>query len=291
MMPSTAERESDFGLYPGRLWSLWEVMKNADISGLVILCKEMGRVVERMSREDIQDLVLDDETKTTYFDVLTGMGSLFVEIEFTNSMKHITRIISELNGRITPKELKPLLSELYNRVRDEAEDKYFIVVKSKKVEYLQQSTSLFGVEFQSKFPSAAFELEEAARCFGLDRPTASVFHLMRVMEIGIGAVARCLEIPDPIKPAERNWGVILKKIWTDGIEKKWPTPAHRAIGDGVLFESIHASLDAVKNPWRNGTMHVENKYTDEEAEHIFAAVKGFMKKLASRMDENGEPKA
>ena len=58
-------------------------------------------------------------------------------------------------------------------------------------------------------------------------------------------------------------------------------------GDGHTFEGLFASLDAVKNPWRNGTMHVENRYSLEEAEDIFAAVKGFMKKLASRCDENG----
>jgi hypothetical protein len=62
-------------------------------------------------------------------------------------------------------------------------------------------------------------------------------------------------------------------------------------GDGALFEELHASLDAVKNPWRNATMHVERKYTDDEAEHVFAAVRGFMMKLASRCDENGDPKA
>jgi hypothetical protein len=38
-------------------------------------------------------------------------------------------------------------------------------------------------------------------------------------------------------------------------------------------------------------MHVENKYTTDEAEHIFGAVRGFMTKLASRCDENGDPKA
>jgi hypothetical protein len=79
-------------------------------------------------------------------------------------------------------------------------------------------------------------------------------------------------------------------MW-EGIERKWPTTADRAVGDGALFESLHASLDAVKNPWRNATMHVENKYTDDEAEHIFVAVRGFMTKLASRCDENGDPKA
>jgi hypothetical protein len=113
---------------------------------------------------------------------------------------------------------------------------------------------------------------------------------MRLMEIGIGAVARCLGIPDPIKPSERNWGRILESI-QKGIDKHWPNSADRMSGDGALFESLHASLDAVKNPWRNATMHVDNKYTDDEAEHIFMAVKGFMKKLASRCDEGGNPKA
>jgi len=62
-------------------------------------------------------------------------------------------------------------------------------------------------------------------------------------------------------------------------------------GDGLLFEGLHATLDAVKNPWRNETMHVANKYTDDEAKHVFVAVEGFMKKLSARMDENGLPLA
>jgi hypothetical protein len=36
-------------------------------------------------------------------------------------------------------------------------------------------------------------------------------------------------------------------------------------------------------------MHVEMKYTGEEAEHIFIAVRAFLKTLASRLDENGKP--
>jgi hypothetical protein len=38
-------------------------------------------------------------------------------------------------------------------------------------------------------------------------------------------------------------------------------------------------------------MHVENKYTEAEAQHVFALVKGFMVKLSDRMYEDGEPKA
>ncbi len=56
-----------------------------------------------------------------------------------------------------------------------------------------------------------------------------------------------------------------------------------------LFSDRH--LDAVRNVWRNSTMHAESKYTLDEAEHIFVSVKGFMRKLAFRMDENGTPLA
>jgi hypothetical protein len=97
-------------------------------------------------------------------------------------------------------------------------------------------------------------------------------------------LVKCLNIPDPTKPAERNWAIILRAVW-DGIEAKWPVASARMHGDGLLFE------EPVRNPWRNATMHIEKKYTDDEAEHIFAAVKGFMMKLASRMDEDGKPLA
>jgi hypothetical protein len=109
------------------------------------------------------------------------------------------------------------------------------------------------------------------------------------MEIGVRAVARCLEIPDPIKPAERNWGEILRRI-KEKMEFLSTTRAWKN-NDKQLFETAYVSLDAVRAAWRNTTMHVENKYTPDEAEHILLAVRGFMRALTSRMDESGEPKA
>jgi hypothetical protein len=109
------------------------------------------------------------------------------------------------------------------------------------------------------------------------------------MEVGIRAVARCLNIPDSIKDAERNWGRILERIKTETTRR---TQSKLWNGDDKeFFESAYASLDSVRVAWRNTTMHVENKYTDDEAEHIFVAVRGFMKKLASRCDEQGLPLA
>jgi hypothetical protein len=182
------------------------------------------------------------------------------------------------------------LNEISNTLKRELSLQTLLVLEAKEQSYFTPKEPHFGMEVASKFQAAAFEVDEAAKCLALGRSTASTFHLMRVLEIGIRAVARSLQIPNPTKPAEKNWAIILKAVWV-GIEAKWPTAAHRMTGDGQIFEALYASLDAVKNPWRNATMHVENKYTNGEAEHVFMAVRGFMKKLASRMDENGLPLA
>jgi hypothetical protein len=177
------------------------------------------------------------------------------------------------------------------RLQDEMTLRHVYVLDDRRSNYFSASAKMFGDELAVKFPSALYDIDEAGKCYSLDRPTASVFHLMRVMEIGIRALARCLDVPDPLKPAERNWAIVLKSISENGLDRLWPKAADRMSGDGAFFESMRASLDSVRNPWRNATMHVESKYTSDEAEHIFVAVKGFMKKLASRCDENGQPKA
>jgi hypothetical protein len=221
--------------------------------------------------------------------LLSHLVTLGAKLTQMSCMRLIDRLrehpISSQSGQIATS-----VENISLRLHDELLMAKVLVIETEKQRYYDPRDPLFGRDVANKFISALFELDESGKCLALGRPTASVFHLMRIMEIGIRAMARCLQIPDPVRPAERNWGHILGEIWK-GIVAKWPTTADRMGGDGALFEEFHASLDAVKNPWRNATMHVERKYTDDEAEHVFVAVKGFMMKLASRCDENGDPKA
>jgi hypothetical protein len=43
----------------------------------------------------------------------------------------------------------------------------------------------------------------------------------------------------------------------------------------------------VKDAWRNPAMHAEQKYTPEEAERIFVAIRNLMSNLAGHLDETG----
>jgi len=124
----------------------------------------------------------------------------------------------------------------------------------------------------------------------LERSTASAFHSIRALEAAIRAIARCLGIHDPTRAQDRSWGNVLKSVKTE-YERRWPTTGGRMTGDGRFFEEAHGLLAAIQNPYRNATMHLDQKYTVEESRHMFEVVGGFMRKLASRMDENGHPLA
>jgi hypothetical protein len=81
------------------------------------------------------------------------------------------------------------------------------------------------------------------------------------------------------------------KVFKDELDGRWPNTADKMGGDGRFFEEAYAGLAAMMNPWRNALMHLDQKYTLEEARHIFEVVNGFMRKVASRCDEEGDPKA
>jgi hypothetical protein len=240
-----------------------------DVADVYNLCISMDMSATKISSKRIADVLAEME-KSCQIVASQGMPSI-MRVDQANSALLAQRMI-----------------ECAGRIKDELEERRFLSLSSAESKLFYPSDPIFGVEFQNKFPSALYELDESAKCLALGRSTASVFHLMRIVEIGIGAIRKSLGILDPIKPSERNWGAILRKI-SDGISGKGAATWNA--GDKAFFEQSYASLDAVKVAWRNSTMHVENKYSPEEAEYIFAVVKGFVKNVASRMDENGLPLA
>lgn len=273
---------------PPRLWSLWDIMKQIHLPTFLELSNEIGRlhgVYSSMKPGEMTEATRENNKK-----VFQSHAARFEELDLQMCQQQCARL-ADLMVSGSPTVIAAQLTALLERMYDESRLRKFVTLSVRQAELVFSAEPLFGAEVNTKFPTAAFEIEEGGKCLGLERPTAAVFHCMRVMEIGIASVARCLGIPDPIKPAERNWGAILRSLKEEFDRRdKAALPAKWAQPDKVFFEDVYASLDAVRNPWRNATMHVENKYSPDEAEHIFYAVKAFMRKLASRLDEAGEPK-
>jgi hypothetical protein len=183
------------------------------------------------------------------------------------------------------------IDELQERIKHELEDRYCLILNGTEANlFALDATVLVGKGIVDQFPSILYEIEEAAKCGGLNRDTASAFHAIRCLEAAIRAISRCLQIPDPTKGSDRSWHNLLKKV-DDAIHAKWPKAADRFSGDGKLFEEFHATLHAMQNPYRNATMHLDARYTPGEAEVIRIVVKAFLEKVAARMNEDGLPLA
>jgi hypothetical protein len=162
--------------------------------------------------------------------------------------------------------------------------KVALILPPDKEELFDPKSPLFGIEVHAKFTRAIYEIDEASKCLALGRSTASVFHLMRILEIALRAIHTCLGISVALIGNDRNWGKILGRIRDENLRR----------GNCVekdYFKDIYARLDAIKDAWRNTTMHVETIYTEQEARILFDNTRSFMQKISSRMDENGLPLA
>jgi hypothetical protein len=171
-----------------------------------------------------------------------------------------------------------------NSFGKELEGLTFLMLEDSENELIDAGAQLWDAPFASQFPSALDDLDEAAKCLAFGRSTAAVLHLMRIVEYGLRALHAHLGITVVLEGNERNWGNILRRI-------KSNIDSRPASGKKDSLQAKYAMLNAVKDAWRNPSMHIGHKHTPEDADRIHGAVKSFMLTLSDVMDENGDPKA
>ena len=109
----------------------------------------------------------------------------------------------------------------------------------------------------------------------LDRGTACVFHLMRVLEVGLRELAADLHV----EKLEDNWQKLLDQV--RGAVKALPRSTADEKQRLAQRSEAAAHLQAVKDAWRNDVMHPRDVYTVEQAQDVFTHARALMVSLAS----------
>jgi HEPN domain-containing protein len=181
---------------------------------------------------------------------------------------HVNRFIFDLQGRL----------------RDELEYTYVFAMRGGGERLFEDV--LFGVVVADRFSDATFDISEARKCLALGRYTASVFHSMRVLELGLQSLAH--ELLPNNKWDDKNWGKILRDI-EDAIGKMERDPLWTATPNWreqrESFAQASAQFSAFRDAWRNHVAHNRRTYTSEQAEDVFRAVKAFMQSLAPWLEQ------
>jgi hypothetical protein len=231
-----------------------------------------------------------DNIREELIDVLTALSEQIVPLNVKITKMAIDDLITRIAaGAIhSTTDLRIGFDDIDRTFRRELSDVELISLDSLERKLFEPDDPLFGAEVAAKFSSISYEIAEAGKCLALGRSTAGAFHSIRCLEAGIRAMSRCLGISDPTRGVDRSWAKLLGAIKTE-IDKRWNPSLIRSGGDAELFENAYAALSGMQNPWRNSTMHLDQIYTPEDARHIFEIIGGFMRTLASRMDEDGNP--
>lgn len=192
------------------------------------------------------------------------------------SAAHAQRALRSFTGAIPSNEW---VAELKHRIDDDFLHSLVLMRLPSDKAKLWEVRAPFGEAAFERFEDARFDATEAGNCYAAGRNTACVFHLMRVMEHSLRALAGTLSIDDPGSGPDRSWGAILGKIQTkiDAIASERKGWKQR---EGAFFQGAHGLLIGVKDAWRNDCMHLEAKYDESDARRIYDAVNGFMGHLA-----------
>lgn len=206
-----------------------------------------------------------------------SLGSLQRECEaldLRSSLAHIKRLRELVVDRdldIDAQLWERFCTEIQTRIVDDLAQRWFLHIPPSSVDLYRQSTPPFGAEVEKTFPQMSEDISEAAKCLALQRSTAVVFHLMRVMELGVQSFGTKLGIA---LAHEKNWQNIL-----DEVNKNVKGRDHK-LAETKAYAEAASHLYNVKVAWRNEVMHPKQTYTDEEATAIFGNVRTFVGDLA-----------
>src|SRR5205823_5048579 len=106
----------------------------------------------------------------------------------------------------TSEKLRTAMLQIGNTLFMELDKRKFYGPLERYTKYFEPE-QLFGAEVFNNFASANDDIYEAGTCLALERATACVMHLMRVLEAGLAALAKAVGISK-----QNDWGAYLRKI-------------------------------------------------------------------------------
>jgi hypothetical protein len=141
-----------------------------------------------------------------------------------------------------------------------------------------------------RFPGASDDIRSGTDLWALGHYTASVFHMMRVLENGLGELASELDV----SYTTQNWQNVIEQIEA-AIRKNQATLPKGEARNARLQVLSEAAKEFIyfKDGWRNFVSHNKGTYAESQARSVLEHVRQFMIGLAKNLPiaSGGPPSA
>jgi hypothetical protein len=197
---------------------------------------------------------------------------------------------SEIVHRLQADIIGALQSRQFLRVLD---DRLNLIPHFKGNETYPGIMKVIGPLVMAAFPSATDDFMEAASCLAADCNTGGVFHLMRVAEVGLRALAADRNASFKNKPIDQQeWGTILGyldgaiKALREAPSSNWKNPGIKDV-QVRFYSEVVAELRSFNEAWRRHIAHAraDGIYDHDYANSVFKHVTKFIQKLAEKISE------
>jgi len=265
--------------------SLWDIMKPFDPSLFLGLNALLGylsgadHVLKNMPGADPKGGLLLADHKKNYLIYFQVLHQECIRLDLAMSGKTAKRLVDKLSqDTVTHADPVALSDEFKLRLTDEIQLRVFYSIEPSK-QWLLSDENIISSSVADSFPSAVRDIRDAAHCLAFDCWIASVFHSMRVLEIGLNALARNLGVPcDP-----KNWEPLIRDIETKIAEIDKTLTKEERLTIGKFNAGAAAQFRYFKNAWRNHVVHVRDTYDEADADKVFRSVNDFMIHLATEL--------
>jgi hypothetical protein len=271
-----------------KLWSLAEMINYVTLyTGM--LMEQFARAIDRLyglQQRDIQTLP-DHEKHVLYHGVLK---LALEEIDRLGLSSHLRTKVTGTQFQMMPGNYVSTaavtreLELLHSDIMSELAGRKFAYIPPPNDKFFEQE-QLFGEEVHSKLPSARVDIKDAGNCLAASLDTAAVFHLMRVAEHGLRALANRLRVTLKHKgqacPLElADWEQVITEIKNKiAVVRQLPKGSKQRKDKLELFSDAADHCTFMKDIWRNNTSHTRKPYKQSEAIGILERVQDFMEFL------------
>jgi hypothetical protein len=260
------------------------------VARLGLLRQEFGLAIRRMS-EGQSAATISDTDKQRILSLVESCVPVFCQqMMLPRTESRIQRIYAELGVAVNIAEALVVteLQALLQAIEDDIETERFYHYHSQKALLLLRIPGDWAATLNpDAFPGLKTEIEEGVDCYALEHNTACVFHMMRVAEIGLRALARERRVLFPKHPLEwADWQNILDetekkaRAATAGMPRGPKKDAMQAFYNGAIGQ-----LHGFKDTYRNMVMHMRRGYDDLDALRAINQVRDFMNGLSAKIGE------
>jgi hypothetical protein len=144
-----------------------------------------------------------------------------------------------------------------------------------------------GQEWSAVFkaiPAVEVDIRSGLDCWAMGHNVASIFHIMRAMEVGVQQFAKRLSV----NIVRLNPGKHVRELTWDQILNEMTAPI-KALAQGTVsqkrraekFKAAQSYLYGVKDAWRNPIMHPRPEgYSDQQTNDVINHARAFLTELA-----------